>query len=991
MNESFDNSNVNPDLLDGLVEEFTQRIRNGETPSIAEYQSQHPDCKDEIHELLSSVAMIEGLKDQGLSGSGTGSLPLEELLGLERLGEYRILRELGRGGMGIVLEAVHESLGRRVAIKVLPNRLVSNEKNIERFTREARAAAALHHNNIVSVFGLGHSDGYYYYVMEFIDGCGLDEVVRAIKSELAEGLPGAESWATSSPVSHRPTRLQDDTTVPNQTPHSPNLKRAQVPECARGPERYRWAAEIIAHVSDALAYAHAQGVLHRDIKPGNLLLDPAGRVWLTDFGLVKDLSNQTMTMAGDIVGTPQYMAPESFEAKYDVVSETYCLGVTLHELATLHPMIEPSSAAKMLRQVTASTRVKPQKRDPKIPADLATIIEKATSPRPIDRYQTASEIRDDLRCFLAERPISAKPPALPRRLWMWSKRNPWQAVSAGLTGLVAILATAGFIWRSQSLEIMRTQNAQLKAERDNTEKARQQAETNARKFEQQYDRAELNVSLSLEVFDEMFKQMVLRGSNNTSEFSFNGFQELSVIGTRISPDDAEYLENMLVFLRKFANENTDNTQLAAESANSWRRVANIYHLLGKLEDASEAYATSLAQYQQLNGDKPQIATVVAEAQTTNEMGLLALSQRRIRQEDKVKKATAIFSDALAVLTDSEYADQLPLQLEMVRTFNLMGSSVPIENTDGIRRDNTENSQSDGVKSRRGFLFRSSRKMTDDNLKYTRQAIALINDLIEQHGSTEALLIERAKSELRLAKLELSMENQELSLAAQQRAIESIEQIQSSSDESNNGSSAESRFLLAQALALPIQQTPTKSRKLLQQASDLTAQICEDFPGNTDYRLLDADIHYQLAQLLIDENPREPPLEQYGLAHSSMRRVYESNARNQDIMHRFNELTVEYAKLLFAQKKYREVIGIVSGNARFLRAAGRRRPGNRTPPPELMRLIEQQRDIVVASYEALGEPLSDQQIRGFMREGRGPAPYDRPTSGKRREKQPHRGR
>lgn len=991
MNEKQDNSNVDPDLLDGLVEEFTRRIRDGETPSIAEYQSQHPDCEAEIHELLSSVAMIEGLKDQGLSGSGTGSLPLEEILGLERLGEYRILRELGRGGMGIVLEAVHESLGRRVAIKVLPNRLVSNEKNIERFTREARAAAALHHNNIVSVFGLGHSDGYYYYVMEFIDGCGIDEVVRSLRSDLHQGAAASELTSQLEPVGNLSTRIQDDSTVPNQPPNRDNFQNVRVPENARGTGRYRWAAEIIANISDALAYAHAQGVLHRDIKPGNLLLDPAGRVWLTDFGLVKDLSNQTMTMAGDIVGTPQYMAPESFEAKYDVVSETYCLGVTLHELATLHPMIEPSSAAKVLRQVTATTRVKPQKRDPKIPVDLATIIEKATAPRPSDRYQTAGEIRDDLRCFLAERPISAKPPAWPRRLWMWSKRNPWQAVSAGLTGLVAILATAGFIWRSQSLEIMRTQNTQLKIERDNTERARQQAETNARKFEQQYDRAELNVSLSLEVFDEMFKQMVLRGSNNTSEFSFNGFQELSVMGTRISPEDAEYLENMLVFLRKFANENTDNTQLAAESANSWRRVANIYHLLGKLEDASEAYTTSLAQYQQLNAEKPQITTVVAEAQTTNEMGLLALSRRRMRQEDKVKQATVLFSDAMAVLTGSEYADQLPLQLEMVRTLNLMGSSVPIESTDSIRRENAGTPQPNATKSRRGFLFRSARKMTDENLKYTRQAIALINDLIEQHGSTEDLLVERAKSELRLAKLQLSMENQELSLAAQQRAIESLEQIQVNPDESNNTPTAESRFLLAQALALPIRQVPEKSRQVLQKAADLTEQICEDFPSNTDYHLLDADIHYQLGQLLADANPTESPLEQYRLAHASMRRVYESNARNTDILYRFNELTVEYAELLFAEKKYREVVRILTGNARFLRAAGRRRSGNRNPPPELMRMLERQRDILVASYEALGEPLSDQQIRGFTRDWRGPGPHDRPPSGKRREKQPNRGR
>ena len=991
MNEKSNNSNVDPDLLDGLVEEFTQRIRNGETPSIAEYQSQHPDCEDEIHDLLSSVAMIEGLKDQGLSGSGTGSSPLEELLELERLGEYRILRELGRGGMGIVLEAVHESLGRRVAVKVLPHRLVSNQKNIERFTREARAAAALHHNNIVSVFGLGHSDGYYYYVMEFIDGCGLDEVIRAMKSESSQGSSSAQPNAGSLPNSDQPTKTHDDDTVTNSSAIRESFPQVRIPEQAQGLGRYRWAAEIIANVSDAISYAHAQGVLHRDIKPGNLLLDPAGRIWLTDFGLVKDLSNQTMTMAGDIIGTPQYMAPESFEAKYDVVSETYCLGVTLHELATLKPMIEPSSAAKMLRQVTAMTRVKPQRHDPKIPADLATIIEKATATRPNDRYQTASELRDDLRCFLAERPITAKPPAWPRRLWMWSKRNPWQAVSAGLTGLVAILATAGFIWRSQSLEIMRSQNAQLKIERDNTEKARQQAETNARKFEQQYDRAELNVSLSLEVFDEMFKQMVLRGSNNTSEFSFNGFQELSVIGTRISPEDAEYLENMLVFLRKFANENSDNTQLAAESANSWRRVANIYHLLGKLEDANDAYTTSVAQYRQLNADKPQVATVVAEAQTTNEMGLLALSQRRKRQEDKVVKATVLFSEAMEVLTRSKYSDQLPLQLEMVRTLNLMGSSLPIENADGNRRENPQNSTANATTWRRGFLFRFTRKMTDDNLKYTRQAIALINELIEQHGATEALLIERAKSELRLAKLQLSRENQKLSLAAQQRAINSLETIESNSEEMDAPRSTESKFLLAQALALPIQQAPEQSRKLLQQASELAEQICEDAPSNTDYLLLDADIHYQLGQLLADAQPAESPLEQYALAHASMRRVYESSYRNSDIMFRFNDLTVEYAELLFAEKKYQEVVRILSGNVRFLRAAGRRRGKNRTPPPELMRKIERQRDILVASYEALGEPLSAQQIRGLTREFREPGPHERPHPGKRREKQPNRER
>ena len=178
LNDRPSNSKFNHDLLDQLAETFTSRIRAGETPSIAEYQARYPEWHDEIQELLSSVAMIEGLKKQTASISGTARQPFDSLTSLSALGEYRIVRELGRGGMGIVLEAVHESLGRRVAIKVLPNRMVNDEKNVERFTREARAAATLHHNNIVSVFGVGESDGYYYYVMEYIDGCGLDQIMR---------------------------------------------------------------------------------------------------------------------------------------------------------------------------------------------------------------------------------------------------------------------------------------------------------------------------------------------------------------------------------------------------------------------------------------------------------------------------------------------------------------------------------------------------------------------------------------------------------------------------------------------------------------------------------------------------------------------------------------------------------------------------------------------------------------------------------------------
>ncbi|MDG1807118.1 MAG: serine/threonine-protein kinase [Pirellulaceae bacterium] len=983
-------SDVTADTLEVLVEEFTQQIRNGKTPNIADYQARLPECRDEIHELLSSVAMIEGLKDHPLSSSSSHRSPLEEIMGLERLGEYRIVRELGRGGMGIVLEAVHESLGRRVAIKVLPNRLVTEDKNVERFTREARAAAALHHTNIVSVFGLGHSDGYYYYVMEFIDGCSLDVVMASMRARshqpsdastlLAKTL--LEEAGNGTPP--KPTSEFDVTAASNS--RSP----IDVSEIPTGLARFQWAAGLIANIGDALEYAHKQGVLHRDIKPGNLLLDPAGRVWLTDFGLVKDLSNQTMTRAGDIVGTPQYMAPESFESKYNIASETYCLGATLHELVTLKPIIEPSSAAKMIRQATSSVRTKPRKLDPRIPADLATIIEKATDPTPSERYQTAGQMRDDLQCFLQDRPISAKPPAWPKRLWMWSKRNHWQAVSAALIGLVAILATAGFLSRSQSLKIMRAQNEQLTIERDNTEAARLQAETNAKKFKQQYARAEINIGLSLEVFDEMFKQMVLRGSGNTADFSFDGFQELSVIETRISPDDAQYLENMLVFLRKFANENTENTQLAAESANSWRRVANIYHLLGKPEDANEAYQTSLDQYNKFNQSNAQIETIIAEAQTTNEMGLLALSQKRSRQSVNLLKAMSNFEKAQEILRSNAYADQLPVQLEMVKTLNLMGSSIPIASTDTGNLKSTAERSSTSSNRRRGFLFRSVRKMGTDNLSYINQAIELISELIEQHGVTDELLLEKAKCELRLAKLQLWMNDRDQSQQAQEQAINSLSKINLELDATTPLQSATARFIKAQVWALPISRDTEQSIELLSDAAEITNQICEEFSSNSDYRLLDADVQYQLAQLKKSLASPTAMLEHYRKAHDSLREVYESSNRSPDIVFRFNELNVELGEVFIAQEMYRDAVRVLSGNARFLRSWGKRRSGNRSVPADLLKLLERQRELLVQSYEALGDPRSAQQVRSFGREGRGHGPPDRPP-GKRREKQPKRGR
>ena len=150
------------ELLDNVVEDFTMRLRNGERPAIAEYTDKYPSISEDIEELLTSVAMIEELKTQQQPSQTTLKREMKEILKLDRIGDYRIIRELGRGGMGIVFEAVHESLGRRVAIKVMPNRTFDDQKYLERFRREAQAAASLHHTNIVSVFGIGQTGEHHY-------------------------------------------------------------------------------------------------------------------------------------------------------------------------------------------------------------------------------------------------------------------------------------------------------------------------------------------------------------------------------------------------------------------------------------------------------------------------------------------------------------------------------------------------------------------------------------------------------------------------------------------------------------------------------------------------------------------------------------------------------------------------------------------------------------------------------------------------------------
>ncbi len=460
-----DDSDRNP--VEELAEEFLRRHRQGENPSISEYVSQYPQWEDDIRDVFSAVMLIEDA-NPAVDETGTNDLPTAGVLDgtkLEQLGDFRVLREIGRGGMGIVYEAEQVSLGRHVALKVLPAHAMLDQKYLQRFEREARAAGRLHHSNIVPVFGVGHQDGLHYYVMQFIRGMGLDEVLADIR-KLRQPDRQIEPTTCVQPSGRKPNTVLAESLISGQfrAPNTfessdskdtsceapqvavvpPSVEKLSSPELVNsesvvsssGRTYWKSIARVAVQVADALDYAHDHGTLHRDIKPSNLLLDSSGTVWVTDFGLAKLEEEVDLTRTGDIVGTLRYLAPEMLKGKSDGRSDVYSLGLTLYEFATLQPAYADSSRHRLVEKVAKREMASPRKVNAQIPRDLETIVLKATALEPSRRYQTAGEMKRDLERFLEDKPIEARRASLLERWWRWTRRNP---VVASLTSAVAIL------------------------------------------------------------------------------------------------------------------------------------------------------------------------------------------------------------------------------------------------------------------------------------------------------------------------------------------------------------------------------------------------------------------------------------------------------------------------------------------------------------------------------------------------------------------------
>jgi serine/threonine protein kinase len=442
------------EILDG----YLQDLEEGKPHDAKELAAREP----QLAGVLSAyVNVLESLYEAGREGLGAAPLgpedgqPWDGDGGL--LGDFQLLREIGRGGMGIVYEAEQLSLSRRVAVKILPFAATLDAKQLQRFKSEARAAAHLHHGNIVPVYGVGCQHGIHYYAMQFIEGRTLAALIAEMRQQA--GLPRAEHTQPASLQTFEVCKSAGETAVHN-------AGASVTKQSSTSPAHFQTIARLGLEAALALEHAHQLGVVHRDIKPANLLLDTCGKLWVTDFGLARSHPEQGLTLTGELVGTLRYMSPEQAFAKRGVVdhrSDIYSLGVTLYEALTLEAAYPAGDREELLRQMSLTDPRPPRRLNRAIPVDLETIVLKAMAREPEQRYDTAQELADDLANFLEHRPIRATRPTLRERLTKWAWRHKSMVSMAAVVLMLAVVGLAVstvLIWN----EKVQTSQALLRAE-----------------------------------------------------------------------------------------------------------------------------------------------------------------------------------------------------------------------------------------------------------------------------------------------------------------------------------------------------------------------------------------------------------------------------------------------------------------------------------------------------------------------------------------------
>ena len=425
------------DATEELLYECLERVSTHGPGALETMCEEHPSKADELR------AGFERLVAMGLVEPQDPDTPVEFP---DRLGEFRLIRRIGGGGMGMVFLAEQESLGRRVALKVIRPDRVYYAKEVARFRREVEAIAHLRHPGIVSVIAVGQDREIPYFVMEWLEGATLYEILRCFDGRRAEDLTGADLWNAVRELAERNARAQDS---------GSSRSSAEIPDLFLG----NWcdvALRITREIAEVLHYAHRQGIVHRDIKPSNLWITPEGRVVLIDFGLARSADASRLTRTGAQMGSLLYMSPEQLAgAEVDERTDIYSLGVTLYELFAFRSPFEADSSEVTARRIVDGDARMPRTFNAAIPRDAQTACMAAMNRDPAHRYRTAADFSRDLANLIARRPIQARPPSLWIRTRRWTERHPARAV--GLLLLASLVFFAFFTAARERTALRRIQ------------------------------------------------------------------------------------------------------------------------------------------------------------------------------------------------------------------------------------------------------------------------------------------------------------------------------------------------------------------------------------------------------------------------------------------------------------------------------------------------------------------------------------------------------
>jgi serine/threonine protein kinase/Flp pilus assembly protein TadD len=625
-----------------ILEVYLAELEQGCMPHPDALLAQYPEHAERLRAYLNKLDLLHEAATslrgspvaEGADGAIDGTSP-------GRLGDYTILREVGRGGMGLVYEAFQVSLSRRVALKVLPFAAALDPRQLQRFRKEAQAAAQLSHPNIVPIFGIGSEKGIHYYAMQFIEGRTLAAVIREMRQGTQINLAEPTEAASMGGPCSRPAlngSAQAKKTGGNGhvakilPPESPGATAPCSASAARlscplstglsttMPAFFRAVAEIGIQVAEALEHAHQMGVVHRDIKPANLLVDGQGKVWVTDFGLAQFRSSADLTRTGDLVGTLRYMSPEQALAKRGLVdqrTDIYSLGATLYELLTLNPLFEGRDREELLRQIAFEDPCSPRRWNRSVPVDLETILLKTTTKDPAGRYATAQELADDLNRFLRDEPIHARRPTLRQRVAKSCRRHRAVLITTVTVALLGLTASTLMFWQGK----VRTQ--------------REAKETRA-------------------VADEMY----------TFLQTWLGFEPY------VEEIQRKPLEAVLAFYEKFAKSDGADPEDRYKAAQASHRVGEIHLALAQWppqESAQHYRAAEEAANQAIARLEPLAAKYPTDFQYQQELAdshmTLGAVLQATRRSDAAEAAFRLARERLNLLADSfpsqrEYRDKL---------------------------------------------------------------------------------------------------------------------------------------------------------------------------------------------------------------------------------------------------------------------------------------------------------------------------------------------